>query len=742
MIYSAKRGATLGVILANNQATADDLTKSLENSGGAAKEMADKQLDTLSGAVDILRSAWEGAILEMNEASGSGEGLKDLILALAEAIPPLVRLISKMAGGLGHFIKAIVNLKDTWGSAFDSFKNFRNALADSLDLVIAWIPGARELNDELLRQKDVVKEVSEETKRKNSIDRTALKIGKDLLQQNKEEINDISLMIDFLIDENTTRDEKNQIMAKLQEDYPEVIKNINLETAGTEQLINLKKQLIKELLNEAVQRRKLEVIGEITDKIVSLEIAKIGVSEKRQEVLQGMIDEQLAGLTRVEEVTNRVLDNLSGTVENFNLQTAVGSTNDEITRLKNQIAEVNSQIEKGIDVEANKKLLERLNNELRMAIEKRTNMFNDSIDKELDYAEDSIEEFNKSGKGTINVKAEFKEEDWDSFVDDMQNHFADSLDDFEVDEGPEYLRKFISGDPEEDVEATKKAYDEIMRMEKERLEAIERRKKAIMELRQVVSDGLNLISEMRQADIAQIDAQINRQQQLYDEHVNREQQLMQMANEKELDASESINAEREAQKKALEEQQRLEDKKVEILKSIALLTAIANSISNATFENGINSILGSINKIKKAKLNAINQPSDIETLSGIISGIGFSKGGYTGDGGKYEAAGVVHKGEFVIDKETTAALGLQGKSMNDFNSGFLADISKRYAIAAELKNGTKSTQNELIKEVKELKNVMKKKQNDVGLMAFNSVTGALTYKTGRDKYYFPTSRKK
>lgn len=31
----------------------------------------------------------------------------------------------------------------------------------------------------------------------------------------------------------------------------------------------------------------------------------------------------------------------------------------------------------------------------------------------------------------------------------------------------------------------------------------------------------------------------------------------------------------------------------------------------------------------------------------------FAKGGYTGDGGKYEEAGIVHKGEFVNDKETT-----------------------------------------------------------------------------------------
>ncbi|MFP6818804.1 replication protein [Acinetobacter sp.] len=36
---------------------------------------------------------------------------------------------------------------------------------------------------------------------------------------------------------------------------------------------------------------------------------------------------------------------------------------------------------------------------------------------------------------------------------------------------------------------------------------------------------------------------------------------------------------------------------------------------------------------------------------------GFSEGGYTGDGGKYEAAGIVHKGEGVLTQEEVSALG-------------------------------------------------------------------------------------
>ena len=61
---------------------------------------------------------------------------------------------------------------------------------------------------------------------------------------------------------------------------------------------------------------------------------------------------------------------------------------------------------------------------------------------------------------------------------------------------------------------------------------------------------------------------------------------------------------------------------------------------------------------------------DFAALEAIVSALsgGFAEGGYTGDGGKYDPAGVVHKGEFVIDKETTEALGLRGKTMTEGKS--------------------------------------------------------------------------
>ena len=47
----------------------------------------------------------------------------------------------------------------------------------------------------------------------------------------------------------------------------------------------------------------------------------------------------------------------------------------------------------------------------------------------------------------------------------------------------------------------------------------------------------------------------------------------------------------------------------------------------------------------------------IGTIGKIVAG-GYAQGGFTGAGGKYEPAGVVHRGEFVMSKEATARLGV------------------------------------------------------------------------------------
>ena len=50
---------------------------------------------------------------------------------------------------------------------------------------------------------------------------------------------------------------------------------------------------------------------------------------------------------------------------------------------------------------------------------------------------------------------------------------------------------------------------------------------------------------------------------------------------------------------------------------------------------------------------------------------GYDDGGFTGDGGKYDPAGIVHKGEFVFTKEATSRIGVDNlyKMMRGYSDG-------------------------------------------------------------------------
>lgn len=61
--------------------------------------------------------------------------------------------------------------------------------------------------------------------------------------------------------------------------------------------------------------------------------------------------------------------------------------------------------------------------------------------------------------------------------------------------------------------------------------------------------------------------------------------------------------------------------------------------------------------MQMAMLNAMKAAFSGTVVGEFLGLKGHATGGYTGDGGKYDVAGIVHRGEFVFDKESTAKLG-------------------------------------------------------------------------------------
>lgn len=130
----------------------------------------------------------------------------------------------------------------------------------------------------------------------------------------------------------------------------------------------------------------------------------------------------------------------------------------------------------------------------------------------------------------------------------------------------------------------------------------------------------------------------------------------------------------------------------------AVFDGVTDQITNlvttgeTNFRDFTASILKMIAKIAAQLLIVKAIESTISSFGGtggaigsIGSTLGFASGGYTGDGGKYQAAGVVHKGEFVMNKEATQRIGVGNlyKLMRGYaNGGVVGSSSAGYSGSA------------------------------------------------------------
>jgi hypothetical protein len=173
------------------------------------------------------------------------------------------------------------------------------------------------------------------------------------------------------------------------------------------------------------------------------------------------------------------------------------------------------------------------------------------------------------------------------------------------------------------------------------------RKKAaqqkIKEEKQLVDEIIKLNQQANQEKLRLLDAEVAARQSSFDAIAkagtrNAEFERRQLA---------------EAQQKRLEEQQKIA-RKEEALKLIQSYYTFLEQRAKENPDTASGQAFADVSK-------AVAISKAVETLAG------FETGGYTGDVGTKEVAGVVHGKEFVLDAPTTQKLGLQGKDMSDFN---------------------------------------------------------------------------
>lgn len=133
-------------------------------------------------------------------------------------------------------------------------------------------------------------------------------------------------------------------------------------------------------------------------------------------------------------------------------------------------------------------------------------------------------------------------------------------------------------------------------------------------------------------------------------------------------------------------------------KGAEALTDIFGAVleGSMTAEDALKQLLLQIAKVQmqKALLGLFGEGGALGGVSGFLGGLlGFADGGFTGPGGKFEPAGVVHKGEFVFSKESVQRLGaenlhrLHQSARKGYASGGLVGEAGKIARATSGRSG-------------------------------------------------------
>lgn len=161
-IFNKTDLSSVNALLANTGDTWDDLQQSITNSGGAAQQMADTQLDNLQGQLTILKSALEGLAISFGELlmpaiksivtavqgfvdklNSMDEGTKKVIVTIAlivAAIGPVLIVIGKVISAVGTIMTIVPKIAGVINTVKTAFMALNTTmLANPIFLIIAAI---------------------------------------------------------------------------------------------------------------------------------------------------------------------------------------------------------------------------------------------------------------------------------------------------------------------------------------------------------------------------------------------------------------------------------------------------------------------------------------------------------------------------------------------------------------------------------------------------------------------------
>lgn len=334
------RGATIGTVLSNSGEQIEALTERLNNAGGAAQEMADKQLDTLQGSLQLLNSAWEGYILGADGAGGVSDKLKNIIKFLADNLVIILDTIYEVGKAFVVYkATTILVTAATKAYAFaqklatDGLKAFNmqmklNPIGLLVSALTVAIPLVFSFAEALFGSNEEVKKLSLSQEALNNVaDKTKQKL--------QDETAELFAVFEALKKTKFGTEERQKALDNVNDKYGITLKNLSDEKTFVDQLTVAYEDLVKTLET----RIRAEAIQEELTELIKKKISAQKDLAKAQKQLMEFQPVQIQDFdpTKSLQVSELKKNQLEGNV--LMMKTYVDEINNAISNLQGDIGD-------------------------------------------------------------------------------------------------------------------------------------------------------------------------------------------------------------------------------------------------------------------------------------------------------------------------------------------------------------------------------------------------------------------
>ena len=302
-------------VLANKRPQIDSLTRTLENSAGAAKEMAEVRLDNLAGDTTKLSSAWEGFLLSIEDGEGLfssiARGIVQATTSLLNFITPTTKLSESLEKERFALFKTEaeldrldVKMQDTTLSEEDLEKAQQDRVTVIDELKLKYPKYLEDIDAETTSTEDL----------KKAIDQVNESLINKIIIQEKEE--EILEQAEDTAARRLKLDEKQQATQNYALKLKQELSDLNIKIKATSP-----NEILKELNEIELEQNRLRLEGNGQNKLKIGQIAELIDKQNNLKSRIKAVNDAEENYNNEQSITNKLTEEKDALMKRLNITT-------------------------------------------------------------------------------------------------------------------------------------------------------------------------------------------------------------------------------------------------------------------------------------------------------------------------------------------------------------------------------------------------------------------------------------